>query len=114
MQRLFFFLRLFLRLLKYAWLTVWSLYQIALGAVLVILVVAAFKLMAYQMGGTIAKKKFVMQSSQLILAMLLGVIFFHEAFTSGKLIAIPLVIIGFSLIDDESWQFLRQRVKKLI
>jgi len=47
MLTLRFILLLVFRILKYAWLTVWTLYQLALGAILVVAVVSAFKIMAY-------------------------------------------------------------------
>lgn len=70
----------------------------------------AFKLKAYQMGGTIAIKKVVMQTSYLALATLMGIVFFQEALTTGKITAIPLFIVAFSMIDNDTWEALKRKI----
>ena len=68
-----------------------------------------FKLLAYQGGGTIALKKFVMQASYLMLAMLMGTVFFNEAVTIGKICGVALFAVGFVLMDEDSWKSLTKR-----
>ena len=77
---------------------------------LVLVGMISFKLLSYQGGGTIAIKKLVMQGSYLISAMLLGVLFYaDESLTLGKVMAVVVYFVAFSLTDNNTWSYLRRR-----
>lgn len=70
----------------------------ALNGLAVVVMVLA-RIMAYRAGGSIALKKFVMHAVQLTGVAGLGILFFHEAATSEKLIGIIGFLVAFPLAD---------------
>ena len=75
---------------------------------LVTLTMISFKLLTYKHGGTIAVAKVVMFGTYLIGATALGVIFFNEPLTLGKIIGIVGFFVAFSLTDRETFQTVRK------
>lgn len=71
----------------------------------------SFNLISYQTGASIALKKLVMNSTYMIGTMFVGSIFFNEAMTINKLIAIPLFVLAFILMDKKAYEFVRSLVK---
>jgi drug/metabolite transporter (DMT)-like permease len=65
----------------------------------IVIAMWSFNLLSYKSGASIAIKKLVMNASQLIISMGFGFIFFNEPITLWKLLAIPLFIVSFVLID---------------
>ena len=78
---------------------------------LVTLTMISFKLLTYKHGGTIAVAKVVMFGTYLIGATALGVIFFNEPLTLGKVIGIGGFFAAFSLTDREAFQTLKKLMR---
>ena len=79
----------------------------AMGAIVIVMI--AFKLLAYIGGGTIALKKLVMQGTYLITSLTAGILVYNEPFTSGKVIGVLLFFIAFIMTDNKT----RNTLKKL-
>lgn len=78
------------------------------GAVAIGLIVVgmhSFKLIAYQGGGSIALKKFIMQATYLVLATLLGWLMYAEPLTAGKFLGMGGYVAAFTLMDRGTWQY---------
>lgn len=57
-----------------------------------------FNLQAYRAGGIIASKKYVMQSTYLLLAIVLGFLFYQETLTIGKILGLAGFLIAYPLM----------------
>ena len=79
----------------------------AMGAIVIVMI--AFKLLAYIGGGTIALKKLVMQGTYLVTSLFAGILVYNEPFTSGKVIGVILFFVAFLLTDNKS----RDAIKNL-
>ncbi len=80
---------------------------------LVVLFMIFSKVLAFQAGATLTFEIFVQQSTLLILATIFGVIFFHEPFTIGKMIGIPGFFVAFILANQEMWEYVTGKIKKI-
>ncbi len=65
-----------------------------------------FKLIIYKKSGTVVLKKMVMQGSRMIMGTFIGIIFFNEPATLGKLIGIFGFFIAFAIADNKTYTFL--------
>jgi len=68
----------------------------------VTLTMISLKLLAYKAGGTIAFKKIVMQGTHLIAAILVGLLFFGEVITFGKIVGISAFLISMFLMERKT------------
>lgn len=77
------------------------------SAMIGIIVIAmwSFNLLSYKDGASIALKKLVVSGIYFISTTFLGSIIFHEAITTGKIIAIPLFILSYLLMSKEAYNF---------
>jgi len=73
--------------------------------------VLASRLMSYKGGGTIARRKVVMQGTYLSTAMIAGVLAYGEPLTVGKVIGILGFLLALTLIDQETWETVCKRLK---
>lgn len=79
---------------------------------LIVLAMITLKLLSYKGGGYPALKTLAMQSSYLIMAVILGIIFFEdEVITLGKVLGIVGFIISYTLVDEKTWGFIKQRIR---
>jgi hypothetical protein len=78
----------------------------AMGAIVIVMI--AFKLLAYIGGGTIALKKLVMQGTYLITSLVAGVLVYNEPFTSGKVVGILLFFVAFIMTDNKTRDTLKK------
>jgi len=87
--------------------------QLALSAAaatgIIVIAMVIFKLISYYGGAKIGIKKLVLYSSYLILASVMGWLFYGEAITVGKVIGISGFFLAFSLMDNETWQAITNR-----
>ena len=78
-----------------------------------VLLMISFKLLAYKAGGSITLKKLIMQSTYLILSVVLGVLIYQEALTAGKVIGIMGFIFAFTLTDQATWLSVSRKIFRL-
>lgn len=58
-------------------------------------------ILSYTLGGNITVKKFLANSTSLILAIIFGVVVHSESLTIGKIIGVPFVLLAFILFDRD-------------
>lgn len=83
--------------------------SVAIGFVVVAM--WSFNLLSYKEGASIALKKLVMNGTNLVSTTILGYLIFHEEITIGKIIAIPLFVLTYILMDKKAYNFIFQKTK---
>ena len=71
----------------------------------------SFNLLSYKAGASIALKKLLVNGSFLTLSIILGVIFFDEAFTTAKIAGVILYFVAFTFMDETTWRYVFRRQK---
>ena len=98
----------------------WNLFQlieinilliVLIHGIVVLLMILA-KISAFKAGASLTFEVFIQQSAYLVLVTIIGISFFDESFTMGKLIGIPGFIIAFSIANQEVWEFILKKIKK--
>jgi drug/metabolite transporter (DMT)-like permease len=72
---------------------------------IIVIAMWSFNLLSYQCGASIALKKLVMNATYLTSTLIIGVLFFHEKITVGKVLALPLFCCAFILMDQKMWNY---------
>ncbi len=67
---------------------------------------------AYVRGARIGIKKLVMNGTYLTLALVVGVLFFHDNFSGSKILGITFYLLAFAIWDDSAWEFVKTVFKK--
>lgn len=83
---------------------------VAVGTGVIVVFMTAFKLMAYKDNAWIALKKILMNGTYLIGAAILGLIFFGESVTYGKVIGVALFLLALLLSDKKARGFVWGKV----
>lgn len=73
----------------------------------VIIFMWSYNLLSYKGGAYIALKKLVMNGSYLIMATVIGALFFGESITIAKIAGIILFLGAFILMDKNTWEVIR-------
>lgn len=84
--------------------------SILLGLNVVFMII--MKQLSYRNKATLTFKPLVMQATYLIAATFLGLVFFSEPLTIGKIIGIPGFIIAFIIAHNSSWLYIKNAIKK--
>lgn len=71
-----------------------------------------FKITAFKMGANLTFEVFIQQSTYLIFVTIIGLIFFNENLTIGKLIGIPGFFIAFTIANQETWEYFKKKIKQ--
>jgi len=74
----------------------------------------SFNLVSYKAGATIGLKNVVMYGTHLTTMMILGVVVFDEAMSLAKLVGMALYFVAFALMDRDTWQFCKMRIRRYL
>ncbi len=89
-------------------------YGVAVVMGLIVVIAWSLNLMSYKGGAYIVLKKYIMDSFQLIMIMVSGVVIFHEPMTIGKIIGVCVFILAFPLMDGGIRRIINSKFRDLV